>query len=58
MVDGYTQTYDANELSEVITDNLVGTGVVVFDFNTILGLGVVLAIFVFLLGYAGIRMRR
>lgn len=37
-VNGYTQTYDAEEVSEVSIDMLVGIGVALVSFVTIIGL--------------------
>ncbi len=44
MADGYTETYDANETADVITDLLVGMGAEAFNFVSILGLLVTLGI--------------
>lgn len=38
MVDGYSETYDANETADVIIDLIVGAMAEVFTFVTLLGL--------------------
>ncbi len=48
MVNGYSPTYDSNEVAEPIIDSIVGTAATVPDFASLLGLLVVLAIGAFL----------